>query len=59
MGADKIEYFTKAVNALKAHNANPSNETLTTYIDYLRCLPLKWLDEYNDFELQQMGGANK
>lgn len=58
MTADKIEYFTKTVNALKEHNANPSNETLTNYVDYLRGLPLAWLDEYNAFELAQMGGAH-
>lgn len=59
MNADKHEYFTKTVNALKEHNANPNNETLTAYVDYLRGLPLAWLDEYNAFELVQMGGANK
>ena len=59
MNPDKYEYFKKIVNALKEHNANPSNETLTTYVDYLRGMPLSWLDEYNAFELAQMGGAHK
>ena len=59
MNADKYEYFKKTVNALKEHNANPSNETLKTYVDYLRGMPLSWLDEYNAFELSQMGGAHK
>ena len=59
MNADKYEYFEKTVNALKEHNANPSNETLTTYVDYLRGMPLSWLDEYDAFELAQMGGAHK
>lgn len=59
MNADKYEYFKKTVNALKEHNENPSNETLTTYVNYLRGLPLSWLDEYNAFELAQMGGAHK
>lgn len=59
MNADKLKYFSKTVNALKAHNESPNNETLTIYIDYLRGLPLSWLDEYNAFELQQMGGAHK
>ena len=59
MNADKLEYFAKTSNALKTHNENPSNETLTTYVDYLRGLPLSWLDEYNAFELAQMGGAHK
>lgn len=59
MNADKYEYFKKTVNALKEHNANQNSETLTVYVDYLRGLPLAWLDEYNAFELVQMGGANK
>jgi hypothetical protein len=59
MNADKYEYFKKTVNALKEHNASPNSETLTVYVDYLRGLPLAWLDEYNAFELVQMGGANK
>lgn len=59
MSVNKLEYFTKTVNALKEHNANPNSETLTVYVDYLRGLPLAWLDEYNAFELVQMGGANK
>lgn len=59
MNAEKLEYFTKTVNAFKEHNANPNNETLTAYVDYLRGLPLAWLDEYNAFELVQMGGVNK
>ena len=59
MNADKYEYFKKTVNALKEHNANPNSETLTVYVDYLRGLPLAWIDEYNDFELMQIGVAKK
>lgn len=59
MSSEKLEYFTKTVKALKTHNANPNNETLTAYVDYLRGLPLAWLDEYNAFELVQMGDARK
>ena len=59
MSCEKLEYFAKTVKALKTHNANPSNETLTAYVDYLRGLPLAWLDEYNAFELVQMGGEDK
>ena len=59
MSSEKLEYFTKTIEALKTHNAKPNNETLTAYVDYLRGLPLAWLDEYNAFELVQMGGENK
>lgn len=58
MTADKLEYFTKTVNALKEYNENPNNETLTNYVDHLRGLPFSWLDEYNAFELAQMGGVH-
>ena len=59
MSSEKLAYFAKTVKALKTLNANPSSETLTAYVDYLRGMPLSWLDEYNAFELAQMGGANK